>query len=70
MPDQYFVYYDYDYDEMGGKGLERFETEEQALDFIQQRIKGDSMAGFTLIKGEQQKLIAVEKVTKIAIDRG
>lgn len=67
----YFVYYSYDYDAMGGVGLESFETSEAALTFIEARMRDkylEGFAGFTLIEGKQKKLITVETITKIGIE--
>jgi len=65
---EYIVYFDDDYDEYG---LEMFNCEQDALDFIEKRIQQkNNLRNYTLIKGEVLKLKAVETITKVKSYRG
>lgn len=68
---KYFVYYRDDYENMGGVGLEEFDTQKEALEFIEDRLrmKEDSkLSNYKLIKGTMLKLTPKEKVTKVAVE--
>ena len=65
---KYFVEYNDDYADNGGIGLEQFDEKQQALEFVEKRMKQDSsrtLSNYTLIKGEDIQMKAVEVVTKI-----
>lgn len=65
---EYFVVYMDDYADNGGFGLESFESKEDAIAFIEQRMAQDcdrKLPNYTLIEGKILPLKAVEVVTKI-----
>ena len=68
---KYFVFYDDDYAEDGGTGLERFETAKLAAKFIQERIAAKpaerELLNYTVIFGEEKAVAAVETATRIKI---
>jgi hypothetical protein len=67
---KWFVSYEYDYESLGGKGFRAFDSEAQALAFIESNLSENSNATldcFGLVKGEECELRAVETVTKIAV---
>lgn len=67
---KYFVYYHDDYDEMGGKGLEAFQSQELALNFIRERLKNcekPDIANYNLFRAHELKLEAYERVLDIRI---
>lgn len=63
---KYFVYYSYDYDEVG---ISEFDSKEIALKFITQRLATPSaictLGSFTLIEGRKLALKVVEQVTRV-----
>jgi hypothetical protein len=61
----YYVYYYDDYAENGGIGLEVFEEKDEALQFIEDRMKQDrgrKLEDYKLLYGRELKLKAVETV--------
>jgi len=68
----FFVYYDDDYADNGGRGLERFENRATAEAFITKRIGADpderSIENYKVIEGEELGFGIVEVVKKIKID--
>jgi len=68
----YFVYYSDDYYEMGGVGLERFDTQDKALGFILDRMKSKGHSAdlddYLLICGEEQSVVATEKVVALKVE--
>jgi len=70
---KYFVFFDDDYADCGGKGLDEFEKEEEALNFIQERITHEggrrirTLTDYTLIYGKKMDLEGYETVTKVRI---
>ena len=70
--EEYFVFYEDDASELGGEGWDRFEEEDQALEFITNRIKGNpgsrTIGDYTLIKGELLKIVPIETITKLKVD--
>jgi hypothetical protein len=68
---KYFVYYNDDYPDNGGIGIADFDTKENAIAFIEGRMKGDNdryLNCYTLIYGDELKLKAVEVVSKIEVE--
>ena len=59
MGEQYFVYYEDDYPENDGIGMEKFNTENQATKFIEERLKtpgawkDKTLDCYTLVKGTE-----------------
>lgn len=69
---RYYVYYSDDWYEMGGVGLEQFDTEEEALNFIMERMRQHSepeLDNYDLIRGEYIKLVPATVVTSIKTER-
>jgi len=75
---KYFVYYDDDYNNMGGSGLKAFEDNDgegkkAACAFIEKRMKMEhcrehtDISNYMVIRGEQKIIIVVEKVEKVEI---
>lgn len=66
---KYFVYYHTDYEEYG---LEIFDNEDKALDWINnklQRMDKPDLNRFTLIEGFYKELVGIEVVTKVRVAR-
>lgn len=67
---QYFVYYNDDYYELAGVGLETFDTENDALRFIEKRMSDDvhrKLDAYVLLKGQILSLEPITTVVKIAV---
>ena len=70
-----FVYYDDRYDDSGDVGLARFDSREEAEDFILSRLtkvdssKKRTLDDYIVIDGEYCDAIEAEKVTRIKIKR-
>lgn len=65
---RFFVYYTDDYAEMGGVGLEYFEKLQDALDWIEARMKGKaepSLDNYRLIEGEVVEIEPAEVIVKL-----
>jgi putative IMPACT (imprinted ancient) family translation regulator len=65
---KWFVSYEYDYESIGGKGFRAFDSEEQALAFIQHHMSENPNATldcFGLVKGQECEIRAT--VTKIVV---
>jgi hypothetical protein len=66
---KFFLFYSYDYYEMGGIGFEEFSTKQEALQFINEkllRIKEEvPLSAWQLIEGRELSLKAVERITEI-----
>jgi len=70
---KYFVYYSDDYPDNGGVGLEWFDTEQLALNFIEQRMQGNperELSHYKLIKGKRLKLKAAQVIAKVVVVNG
>lgn len=69
---KYYVFYEDDYSENGGIGLEEFESETEATVFIEGRISerdtDRTINCYTLIQGKERKIKAIETVTRIEVD--
>ena len=69
---KWFVYHSDDYPGNGGIGLEEFDTQAAAANFIQERLAQDdsrTLDYYTVIKGDECHLSAVETVTKVKIGK-
>ena len=66
---KFFLFYDYDYCENGGVGFESFDTKQEALQFINDRLKTTDefvpLSAWKLIKGQQLNLEVVERITEV-----
>jgi hypothetical protein len=66
---KFFLFYDYDYYENGGVGFESFDTKQEALQFINDRLKTTDesvpLSAWKLIKGQQLDLEVVERITEV-----
>ena len=66
---KFFLFYDYDYYENGGVGFESFDTKQEALQFINDRLKTTDesvpLSSWQLIKGQQLDLEVVERITEV-----
>lgn len=70
MAHQWFVFYDDDYPGNGGIGLNKFDSQEEAAKFIQLRMadkEKPDISNYTVIKGAQQGIAEVSRVTEISI---
>jgi len=68
----YFVYYEDDYPDNGGVGIEKFQTEEQVCEFIERRLNEDKdrqLDNYTIIKGEIIDIEQVEVAIKIRLKK-
>jgi hypothetical protein len=66
----YLVYYYDDYAEMGGVGLETFDTTDAALRFIEDRLRvstGRTLSNYTLIKGQVLPIEMLTTAVKVGI---
>lgn len=66
-----FVYYNDDYPDNGGLGLERFPTAEKAEAFIAERMKHSLrkvLSDYTVIGGEELTVRAAEVVKTVKIE--
>lgn len=67
---KYFVYYSDDWADLGGEGMEVFDSKELALQFIQDRM-GNSpptkevLQRYTLIEGEKLAVTVAEKAVRL-----
>ena len=67
----YFVYWNDDYCDNGGMGLEKFDSESDALSFIEgrmaniSRLRDADVSNYTLIRGTEVELEPVETVIKV-----
>lgn len=68
---QWFVFYYDDNCDMGGIGLEQFDTQQTALEFIESRMRlkhhDATLSDYTLIEGKSLPLVAVQQITKVAV---
>ena len=69
-----YVYYHYDAFELGGHGMEEFETIKDAEKRIAQRMRYRKHSGeypkpdeFTVIRGEKLKIKIVEQVQQVSL---
>jgi len=65
---KYFVYYNDDWADNDGRGMEELKEKDKAIEFVEMRIKQGSkrkLSDYTLIYGETAPMKAVEVVTKI-----
>ena len=69
---KFFLWHDYDYEEMGGVGFEEFDAKEVALARVetligaaQARHKSDVLGCFKLIEGRELKLVPKEIIKKV-----
>ena len=66
---KFFLFYDYDYHENGGVGFESFDTKQEALQFINDRLKTTDesvpLSAWKLIRGQQLDLEVVERITEV-----
>ena len=66
---KFFLFYHYDYYENGGVGFESFDTKQEALQFINDRLKTTNesvpLSAWKLIKGQQLDLEVVERITEV-----
>ena len=65
-----FVYYNDDYCDNGGVGLERFEDRTLAEKFILKRLKMDDrkiVTNYTVIEGQEMPIKIVQTIHKIKI---
>lgn len=67
---KYFVFYEDDYPDNGGVGLEVFDEVGKAEEFILDRMKSKDteQIKYTVIKGEQMQIVKKEVTTKISIE--
>lgn len=68
----YLVCYHDDYCDAGGVGWEEFPTEEEALRFIEDRLrdkKEATLGDYVLYWAQRLPLVAVETATRVMIDR-
>ena len=66
----YFVYYNDDFCDNGGHGLEACVDIETALNFIEGRLgmgRNYQLSDYILIKGKEIRLKPIETITKIAV---
>jgi len=67
----YFVYYNDDYYENGGVGLEQVNNSEAACAFIEKRIGQNpaerDLSDYILIRGEELNIEKYEAVTKVKV---
>ena len=68
-----FVYYNDDYEDMGGHGLESFDTEVAAESFIEKRMSQDyrdkRVDCYTVIEGDKLEIKKLEVITKIRLNQ-
>ncbi len=72
MIDRYFVYYHDDYCGNGGHGLKDFDSEENALEFIDKRMSlqdDPDIADYLLIQGKELKIEPHTVVTKTRVKK-
>jgi hypothetical protein len=66
---KFFLFYSYDYDELGGVGFEQFDTKKEALQFINDVLKVTKddvpLSAWRLIEGRELSLRTVERITEI-----
>lgn len=66
---KYYLFFAYDYEENGGIGFEEFDTKQEALDFINCKLKLIKeklpLGAWRLIEGRELPLTAVERITEI-----
>ena len=71
MEMKYFVYYDDDYPDDGGIGIEECDSTSAATKFIEDRISADpihrTLDKYTLIYGFKKEIKAVKSVVRIKI---
>ena len=65
----FFLFYDYGHWENGEVGFESFDTKQEALQFINDRLKATNesvpLSAWKLIKGQQLDLEVVERITEV-----
>lgn len=68
---KYFVYYDDDYPDNGGIGIEECASKSEVTKFIEDRISADpihrSLDKYTLIYGFKKKMKTVKSVVRIKV---
>lgn len=66
-----YIYFQDDYDDMGGHGLKECATKEEAEAFIQDRMFRDEIERtidcYTVIEGDELNIKEISAVTKISI---
>jgi len=68
----HFVYYDDDYYDSGGVGLEELKEEEDVIKFIEERMKhhpssNSDLTQYTVIKGVKLKIEPAEVIKSVKI---
>lgn len=66
----YFVYYTDDHHEMGGVGLEEFESEQDVEKFITKRmgyVDNPNISNYTVIRGSSCKVEVVKYAEKVKL---
>ena len=71
---KFYVYYADDYEGNDGKGFEKFESEKEALKFIEGRLGSEGcmprrVDHYTLVEGREKELTVVEVATKVKVVR-
>jgi hypothetical protein len=68
---KWYVFHDDDYFENGGIGLREFDSQHEAIAFIDTRLQSIRSAGklenYTLIHGEQLQLTVVQRISQVAV---
>ena len=66
---KFFLFYSYDYYENGGVGFESFDSKQEALQFINDRLKATNevvtLSDWRLVQGQELSLKAVERITEV-----
>lgn len=70
MNKKWFVFYDDDYPGNGGIGLSKFDSQQEAEEFIKSRMaerdKPD-ISNYTVIEGVQKNVVEISRVTEVRI---
>ena len=68
---KYYVFYEDDYQDAGGVGLEEFDKEREATEFIESRISQEptrrDLSKYKLIRGKPLELEAVQTIAKVKV---
>ena len=67
---KFYVYYNDDYEDMGGAIIEIFGTEEEVCSFIEDRLKGAddrTIKDYFVIEGKEKDIITVKEIEKIKL---
>ena len=67
---RFFLFFSYDYYENGGVGFEQFDTKQEALDHINNHLKGllgdeVPLSSWRLIEGRELDLMVVKRITEV-----